>query len=167
MEWNKNKLECIVNFINGELNSGKPMVRIEKDMFGENERVIHKRLIRLGYKKINNQYILKDNITYNITNDISYNTINKKNANDKKDNDEDKLKVLLDNLDDLLELINKKSNTCNITNIRSGVSDVKSFRIDTGIYEEVKRVAHIRELNIGEIINKALEEYLTNISNIK
>ena len=57
MEWNKNNLIKIVEFINKELNNGKPMVKIEKESFGENERVIHKRLIRLGYKKIDNQYV--------------------------------------------------------------------------------------------------------------
>ena len=58
MEWNRNNLIKIVEFINKELNNGKPMVKIEKESFGENERVIHKRLIRLGYKKIDNQYVI-------------------------------------------------------------------------------------------------------------
>lgn len=52
MEWNKNNLIKIVEFINNELKSGKPMIKIERETFGENERVIHKRLIKLGYKKI-------------------------------------------------------------------------------------------------------------------
>ena len=56
MEWNRNNLIKIVEFINKELNNGKPMVKIEKESFGENERVIHKRLIRLGYKKIVSMY---------------------------------------------------------------------------------------------------------------
>ena len=103
MEWNKNNLIKIVEFINNELKSGKPMIKIEKETFGENERVIHKRLIRLGYKKIDNQYVLKDNITSNIT---------KKRANKEiKDNNviteikNEKLSLLLDNLDELLLLI--------------------------------------------------------------
>ena len=43
------------------------MVKIENEYFGENERVIHKRLVRLGYKKVNNQYQPNGEITSNIT----------------------------------------------------------------------------------------------------
>ena len=35
MEWNRNNLIKIVEFINKELNNGKPMVKIEKESFGE------------------------------------------------------------------------------------------------------------------------------------
>lgn len=69
MEWKKENIVEIVEFINNKLKLGNPMVKIENEYFGENARVIHKRLIRLGYKKINNQYLLKENITSNITND--------------------------------------------------------------------------------------------------
>lgn len=161
MEWNKNNLIKIVEFINNELKSGKPMIKIEKETFGENERVIHKRLIRLGYKKIDNQYVLKDNITSNIT---------KKRANKEiKDNNviteikNEKLSLLLDNLDELLLLINRSNSnnvTSDISNLRSNINDVRSFRIDTGIYKMVKKLASESNESIGEIINMALEQYL-------
>lgn len=67
MEWNKDNIVEIVEFINKELKTGKPMVKIENEYFGENERVIHKRLVRLGYKKVNNQYQPNGEITSNIT----------------------------------------------------------------------------------------------------
>lgn len=57
MEWNVEKIEEIVEFINKELSTGRTMVNIEREEFGENERVIHKRLVRKKYKKINNQYV--------------------------------------------------------------------------------------------------------------
>lgn len=161
MEWNKNNLIKIVEFINNELKSGKPMIKIERETFGENERVIHKRLIRLGYKKIDNQYVLKDNITCNIT---------KKSANKEiKDNNviteikKEKLSLLLDNLDELLLLINRSNSnnvTSDISNLRSNINDVRSFRIDTGIYKMVKKLASESNESIGEIINIALEQYL-------
>lgn len=171
MEWNKENLKNIVEFINKELLSGTPMVRIEKEEFGENERVIHKRLIRLGYKKMNNQYILIDNITSNITDGVTCNLVKDDNKNkrnifkeEKRSNeiDEIKLKILIDNIDDLLKLVksNNEKSTSNITEMRSGITDVKSFRIDTGIYAAVKRIAHKKDENIGEVINKALEEFL-------
>ena len=158
MEWNKNNLIKIVEFINNELKSGKPMIKIERETFGENERVIHKRLIKLGYKKIDNQYVLKDNITSNIT--------KKGLSKEKKDNksvitkvNNEKLTLLLENFDELLLLINKN----NITGLRSNVNDVRSFRIDTGIYEEIKKLSYKSNETIGEIINIALEQYLKNL----
>lgn len=60
MDWNLDNIEDIVAFINSQLVLGKTMTDIEKEEFNANARVIHKRLIRLGYKKINNQYIKND-----------------------------------------------------------------------------------------------------------
>ena len=51
MEWDKNNIDEIVGFINRELETGRPMNNIELEEFGVNERVIHKRLLRIGYKK--------------------------------------------------------------------------------------------------------------------
>ena len=162
MEWNKNNLIKIVEFINDELKSGKPMIKIERETFGENERVIHKRLIRLGYKKIDNQYVLKDNITSNITKKgLSKEIKDNKSVSTEVNNE--KLTLLLENLDELLLLINKNNKTnitCNITGVRSNINDVRSFRIDTGIYEEIKKLSYKSNETIGEIINIALEQYL-------
>ena len=162
MEWNKNNLLNIVEFINDELKSGKPMIKIEKESFGENERVIHKRLIRLGYKKIDNQYVANKDITSNITKEV----FNKENNVENRTDDE-KLTLLLENLDKLLLLVDNNSNininsntTSNITGIRSNITDVRSFRIDMGIYGAIKKLASERVENIGEIINIALEQYL-------
>lgn len=162
MEWNKNNLINIVEFINNELKSGKPMIKIERENFGENERVIHKRLIRLGYKKVDNQYILKNDITSNITKK-RLNKEMKENENVSTEVKNEKLSLLLDNLDELLLLINKRDSgniTSDISNLRSNINDVRSFRIDTGIYKIVKKLASESDKNIGEIINIALEEYL-------
>lgn len=162
MEWNKNNLIKIVEFINDELKSGKPMIKIERETFGENERVIHKRLIRLGYKKIDNQYVLKDNITSNITKKgLSKEIKDNKSVSTEVNNE--RLSLLLDNLDEILSLINKKNSnniTSNITGLRSNINDVRSFRIDTGIYEEIKKLSSKSNETIGEIINIALEQYL-------
>lgn len=169
MEWNKNNLIKIVEFINKELNNGKTMVKIEKESFGVNERVIHKRLIRLGYKKIDNQYVLQNNITSNIISNITKKEANTQREDSKNFKDEvnnERLLLLLDNLDEILSLINKKNSNniiSNITGLRSNINDVRSFRIDTGIYEEIKKLSYKSNETIGEIINIALEQYLKNL----
>lgn len=70
-----------------------------------------------------------------------------------------KLRILLDNIDDILKLIGK-SNGSNIKKIRSGSTKVTSLRVDEGIYEKIKEKAIKDKINIGEIINIALEDYL-------
>ena len=147
MEWNKDNIDEIVEFINRELKTGRPMNKIELEEFGANERVIHKRLLRIGYKKIDNQYRLEDGITSNITRN--------------SDLDMDKLNLLLANIDNLLKLI-PTDITSNITHLKSGNNEVRSLRIDTGLYEAIKDRASRDNINISAIVNKALEDYLNN-----
>ena len=163
MEWNRTNLIKIVEFINKELNNGKPMVKIEKESFGENERVIHKRLIRLGYKKIDNQYRLQDGITSNITEKpkVINKVKNESNITRNSDLDMDKLNLLLANIDKILKLI-PTDTTSNITHLKSGSNEVRSLRIDTGLYEAIKNRASRDNINISAIVNKALEDYLNN-----
>ena len=78
-----------------------------------------------------------------------------------KEIDTDKLNLLLDNLDSILKLIPKGNITSN-TSLRTGKNDVKSFRVDTGLYKAIKERATRDNINIADIINKALEDYLNN-----
>lgn len=57
MNWDINNLDTILRYINSELLNDRTMSDIERVEFNVNPRVIHKRLIRLGYKKRNNQYV--------------------------------------------------------------------------------------------------------------
>lgn len=163
MEWNKDNIEGIVEFINSQLEIGRPMNKIELEEFGANERVIHKRLLRIGYKKIDNQYRLENDITSNITEKPK--VINKvkieSNITRNSDLDMDKLNLLLDNLDKILKLI-PTDITSNITHMKSGNNEVRSLRIDTGLYEAIKDRASRDNVNISAIVNKALEDYLNN-----
>lgn len=68
-----------------------------------------------------------------------------------------KLKLLLDNIDDILLLIKKEDKS---KGIRSGNTKVTSLRVDIGIYEQIKNKAVEDNINISEIINIALEDYL-------
>lgn len=163
MEWNKDNIEGIVEFINSQLEIGRPMNKIELEEFGANERVIHKRLLRIGYKKIDNQYRLENDITSNIAEKPK--VINKvkieSNITRNSDLDMDKLNLLLDNLDKILKLI-PTDITSNITHMKSGNNEVRSLRIDTGLYEAIKDRASRDNVNISAIVNKALEDYLNN-----
>lgn len=163
MEWNKDNIDEIVEFINRELQIGRPMNSIELEEFGANERVIHKRLLRLGYKKIDNQYRLEDSITSNITDKskVITKTKNESNITRNSDLDMDKLNLLLANVDKLLKLI-PTDVTSNITHMKSGSNEVRSLRIDTGLYEAIKDKASRDNINISAIVNKALEDYLNN-----
>lgn len=163
MEWNKDNIDEIVEFINRELESGRPMNNIELEEFGVNERVIHKRLLRIGYKKIDNQYKLEESITSNITNKSKAITKvkNESNITCNSDLDMDKLNLLLANIDKILKLI-PTDTTSNITHLKSGNNEVRSLRIDTGLYEAIKNRASRDNINISAIVNKALEDYLNN-----
>ena len=90
---------------------------------------------------------------------ISYTLEEKKYNLEKEYIDYSKLKTLLDNIDDILKLINKSSNS-NLKKIRSGNTKVTSLRVDEGIYEQVKERAIKDKINISEILNIALEDYL-------
>ena len=159
MDWDKNNIDEIVGFINRELGTGRPMNNIELEEFGVNERVIHKRLLRIGYKKIDNQYYMEDSITSNTK---KINKVNKQsNIICNSDLDMDKLNLLLANIDKILKLI-PTDTTSNITHLKSGSNEVRSLRIDTGLYEAIKNRASRDNINISAIVNKALEDYLNN-----
>lgn len=163
MEWNKDNIDEIVEFINRELESGRPMNNIELEEFGVNERVIHKRLLRIGYKKIDNQYRLEESITSNITNKSKAITKvkNESNITCNSDLDMEKLNLLLANIDKILKLI-PTDTTSNITHLKSRSNEVRSLRIDTGLYDAIKNRASRDNINISAIVNKALEDYLNN-----
>ena len=139
------------------------MNNIELEEFGVNERVIHKRLLRIGYKKIDNQYRLQDGITSNITEKpkVINKVKNESNITRNSDLDMDKLNLLLANIDKILKLI-PTDTTSNITHLKSGSNEVRSLRIDTGLYEAIKNRASRDNINISAIVNKALEDYLNN-----
>ena len=163
MDWDKNNIDEIVGFINRELGTGRPMNNIELEEFGVNERVIHKRLLRIGYKKIDNQYKLEESITSNITNKSKAITKvkNESNITCNSDLDMEKLNLLLSNIDKILKLI-PTDTTSNITHLKSGSNEVRSLRIDTGLYEAIKDRASRDKVNISAIVNKALEDYINN-----
>lgn len=75
--------------------------------------------------------------------------------------DIDKLNLLLNNIDSLLELVNKKDNTSNIT-IESKETRVTSLRINEEVYKLIKDRAIKENTSISDIVNRALIDYLNN-----
>lgn len=158
-----NNINEVVEYINAELEKGRSMKEIEQQDFKVNERVISKRLSRRGYKKVDGVFT-KDN-TSNITKVESNNLRVQKPKNEgvvkvKNDIDMDKLNLLLDNLDSLLELVNIRNNINNTCNITSNETVVTSLRINKEVYQMVKQRAKDNNIKVGEIVNRALMDYL-------
>lgn len=77
----------------------------------------------------------------------------------------EKLNLLLDNLDSILKLVSVGNITSNIDNastLRSGDNRPSTLRIDSGLYNLVKNRAVRDNINIADIINKSIEDYLQN-----
>ena len=73
----------------------------------------------------------------------------------------DKLKKLLDNLDLLLDLVNKKNNISNIK-LKSNETVVTSLRINKQVYKMIKDRAANNNIKVTDIVNRALLDYLKN-----
>lgn len=81
------------------------------------------------------------------------------------DVNKEKLNLLLDNLDSILKLVsvgNITSNTESLGTLRSGDNRPSTLRIDTGLYSLVKNRAVRDNINMADIVNKAIEDYLQN-----
>ncbi|MDU3196504.1 MAG: hypothetical protein E6682_15260, partial [Clostridium perfringens] len=73
--------------------------------------------------------------------------------------DIDKLNILLNNLDDILELVKNKNITSNIT-IDNKETTVKTLRVNTELYNKIRDKAAKEKITIGSILNNALLDYL-------
>ena len=189
MEWNIDKIEDIIKYINIELASGKTMVKIEQEIFNVNKRVIHKRLERLGYKKIDNQYIFigKSSTKGIKASDKKKNDTNKSITNviqepqrviqsDFKEDDIKALKELITLIEPLKNVIQEYNN--NTTNNKyidiepieikinrkklSGNIKQVGFRIDETILEEWKEFIknYVGEYKVQDLIGEALRQFI-------
>lgn len=154
------EFEELLKLVNKQLEEGKSLISIAKEL-GLNESSIRKRLNRKGYKRKGNKFVPKECITSNITSEIAKES-KQSSHKEIKNIDYDKLNLLLDNLDKILKLIPNQDTTSNITKIKSGINDVISLRCDTGLYKAIKARAKRDDINIADIVNKALIDYLNN-----
>jgi hypothetical protein len=160
-----------VNFINGEL---------QKDKTISVNRLCEKLNIKkstLKSKMSRGKYSYNHDLRQYIKNNTTDSTIEvlkevkEEVAVTKEDNtysatplnniDIDRLNLLLDNLDSLLELVAKKDNTNSIA-LNSDKTRVTSLRINEELYEMIKSRAIQENKSISDIVNRSLLDYLNN-----
>ncbi|MBI6040256.1 hypothetical protein [Clostridium perfringens] len=164
MELLKLDIEELVNIINRELEEDKELsVNKWCDKVGVNKSTLKSKLSRGKYiynSKLRS-YSKKD-ITSNITSVESVIKQDKEEVNNSiliNKVDMNKLNILLNNLDDILNLVSNKDITSNIT-IKSKETTVKTLRINIELYNKVRNKALKENKTIGSILNKALLDYL-------
>ena len=189
MEWKKERIEEIKDYINLELAKGRPMVSIEKEDFEANERVIHKRLVRAGYKKIDNQYILSNDVIQVSNNSItkdkdkhnkSITTVIQKQeeaiSKDFKETDIQALKELIslvEPLKDVIQVYNKSITTEKYIDVEpieinidrsklSGNIKATGFRIDESILDYWREFIknYNGEYKVQDLVGQALLEFI-------
>ena len=109
-----------------------------------------------GYTKIKNKFVR----TVDITNsNIEVIEPNRQviETTELSNIDTTKLNLLLDNLDHLLKLIPKEKCI-----YRNNIIGVRTLRLDTGLYEELKHRSELKNETISELLNIAIENYLND-----
>ena len=182
MDWNIENIENIVVFINKELQNNRAMTDIEKIEFNANARVIHKRLLRLGYKKIDNQYIKENELELSKNTKVVQEKFKKepiKKIQEKKEKKKetylnmniemDKLKELLELLEPIKELLKKdKDNTRKVVNNNLEIPIIKNVKqrtvkIDINILKEWDNfIEDHSNYKAQDLISQALKEFMEN-----
>lgn len=167
MDLNNISIEKLVKYINLELSKDKNIsVNRLCDRIGIKKSTLKSRMTRADYSyNVERRQYIKDNTTNNTTEVLQEVSAPKQDTQNKvillNDIETDKLNLLLNNLDSLLELVNKKHNTSNIT-IDSDKTRVTSLRINEQIYNMIKDRAIKENTSISDIVNRSLLDYLNN-----
>lgn len=190
--WNNdiNNIEEVVIYLNSELSKGRTQKDIEINDFKVNERVIAKRLISRGYKKIDNQYIkTNESSIKEINNNISKcdNSNTKVISNIHKEYDksdtiviykkeiQSKIIGLAQNYDKILEIIraydknddaqyDKGSRDIVISLPIETKTDFRAtIRVNNIVWEQFSEFANAhKEFTKRDLISMALSEYMNN-----
>lgn len=177
MLWNelkKYKIEDIALYINQELEKNKSLISIASEL-EVNESSIRKKLTTNGYKRINNQYVLKDDICNQECNtpkenkEITNNITNVFSNTEFKDN----MLFLHNEIDILKNIIEKfkqddKSNT-NVIELREGIkinlpeANIKrtTIRINESVWDMFNQfVEENKPFDKHDLMGMALLEYI-------
>ena len=177
MLWNelkKYKIEDIALYINQELEKNKSLISIASEL-EVNESSIRKKLTTNGYKRINNQYVLKDDMCNQECNtpkenkEITNNITNVFNNTEFKDN----MLFLHNEIDILKSIIEKfkqddKSNT-NVIELREGIkinlpeANIKrtTIRINESVWDMFNQfVEENKPFDKHDLMGMALLEYI-------
>lgn len=171
---NNDKLLEEIEYINKVLRGKKRgFKKIALEDYRVDDLELLEQLKALGYVKVKNQLVREVNITNSNIEVIepsrqvieAITEENNKVVPEIKDEEKalsnintSKLNLLLDNLDQILKLIPKHKDVIYRSNDNRNIS----IRLDTGLYEELKHRAKLRNKTITELFNLALEEYLEN-----
>ena len=164
MELLKLDIEELVNIINRALEEDKELsVNKWCDKVGVNKSTLKSKLSRGKYIYNSN---LRSYSKKGITSNITYSNPERKQDKEEVNNivevnkiDIDKLNILLNNLDDILELVKNKNITSNIT-IDNKETTVKTLRVNKELYNKIRDKAAKEKITIGSILNNALLDYL-------
>lgn len=177
MLWNelkKYKIEDIVAYINQEFEKNKSLISISEEL-GVNESTIRKKLNSNGYKRIDNQFVLKDDICNQECNtpkenkEITNNITNVFSNSEFKDN----MLFLHNKIDILKDIIKQfkqddKSNT-NVIELREGIkinlpeSNIKrtTIRINEVVWDMFNQfVDENKPFDKHDLMGMALLEYI-------
>jgi|SRR5699024_1159656 len=177
MLWNelkKYKIEDIALYINQELEKNKSLISIASEL-EVNESSIRKKLTTNGYKRINNQYVLKDDMCNQECNtpkenkEITNNITSVFNNTEFKDN----MLFLHNEIDILKSIIEKfkqddKSNT-NVIELREGIkinlpeANIKrtTIRINESVWDMFNQfVEENKPFDKHDLMGMALLEYI-------
>jgi hypothetical protein len=167
MDFNNISIEKLVQYINLELSKDKN-ISVNKlcDRIGIKKSTLKSRMTRADYSyNVELRQYIKDNTTNNTTEVLQEVSAPKQDTQNKvillNDIETDKLNLLLNNIDSLLELVEKKNNTSSIT-INSDKTKVTSLRINEELYDMIKDKSAKSNISISDIVNRSLLDYLNN-----
>lgn len=164
---NNMDIEQLVKFINIELSKNKNLsVNKFCELNDIKKSTLKSRMSRADYSyNADLRKYEKHNTTSNTT-EVLQEVSDPKEENANKvillnDIETGKLNLLLNNIDSLLELVEKKNNTSSIT-INSDKTKVTSLRINEELYDMIKDKSAKSNISISDIVNRALMDYLNN-----
>lgn len=162
-----------IEYINKHLRQKKRgFKKIALEDYGREDQDITEQLKGFGYTKIKNQFVAEEcniEVIYpmrqiditeveDVTQHFNVEPEENKSIDIFNKVDIEKFTKLINNIDDILSLIPDRNNSDVI--FRSGKSEVKSIRIDTGLYAEIKNRAAVQGVTATELFNNALEDFL-------
>lgn len=164
---NNMDIEQLVKFINIELSKNKNLsVNKFCELNDIKKSTLKSRMSRADYSyNVDLRKYVKNNTTSNTTEVLQEVSAPKEDTQNKvillNDIETGKLNLLLNNIDSLLELVEKRSNTSSIT-INSDKTKVTSLRINEELYDMIKDKSAKSNISISDIVNRALMDYLNN-----
>lgn len=164
---NNMDIEQLVKFINIELSKNKSLsVNKFCELNNIKKSTLKSRMSRADYSyNADLRKYIKHNTTSNTTEVLQEVSAPKEDATNKvillSDIEAGKLNILLNNIDSILELVEKKNNTSSIT-INSDKTKVTSLRINEELYDMIKDKSVKSNTSISDIVNRSLIDYLNN-----